>query len=72
MGLRAQAMRLAFVPPLTVAHFLAPALSLHDILMHQEVRFKTEAASQNVYHQSHVGEVVSLIYSPPAVLANQG
>ena len=64
MGLRAQAMRLAFVSPHTVARFLAPALSLQDILMRQEVRFKTDAASQKVYHQSHVGEVLSLIYSP--------
>ena len=32
--------------------------------MRQEVRFKTEMASRKVYHQSHVGEVLSLIYSP--------
>ena len=64
MGLRAQAMRLAFVSPLTPGRFLAPALSLQDILTRQEVRFKTAMAGQNEYHQSHVGEVLSLIYSP--------
>jgi hypothetical protein len=64
MGLRAQAMRLAFVSPHTVGRFLAPSLSIQDILMRQEVRFKTEMASQREYHQSHVGEVLSLIYSP--------
>ena len=64
MGLRAQAMRLAFVSPRTHGRFLAPALSLQDILKHQQVRFKTETASQKVYHQSHVGDVLSLVYSP--------
>jgi hypothetical protein len=64
MGLRAQAMRLAFVSPHTVGRFLAPDLSLQDILSRQEVRIITEMASRNVYHQSYVGEVLSLIYSP--------
>ncbi len=64
MGLRTQAMRLAFVSPLTQGRFLAPALSLQDILMRQEARFKTEMAGRKVYHQSHVGEVLSLIYAP--------
>ena len=64
MGLRAQAMKLAFVSPHTPGRFLSPALSLQNILMRQEVRFKTAMASQKVYHQSHVGEVLSLIYSP--------
>ena len=64
MGLRAQAMRLAFVSPHTPGRFLAPALSLQDILMAQELRFKTAMASRKEYHQSHVGEVLSLIYSP--------
>jgi len=64
MGLRAQAMRLAFVSPHTVGRFLEPALSLQDILKRQEVRFKTEMAGRKTYHQSHVGEVLSLIYSP--------
>jgi hypothetical protein len=64
MGLRAQTMRLAFVSPHTPGRFLAPALSLQDILMRQEACFNTAMACQNVYHQSHVGEVLSLIYSP--------
>ncbi len=63
-GLRTQAMKLAFVSPLTRGRFLAPALSLQDILMRQEIRFKTEMGSRKVYHQSHVGEVLSLIYAP--------
>jgi len=64
MGVRAQAMRLAFVSPHTVGRFLSPVLSLQDILMRQEIRFKTEMAGQKEYHQSHVGEVLSMIYSP--------
>jgi hypothetical protein len=64
MGLRTQAMRLAFVSPHTPGRFLAPALSLRDVLMRREASFKTEMAGRKVYHQSHVGEVLSLIYSP--------
>ena len=64
MGLRAQAMRLAFVSPHTAGRFLAPALSIRDILLQRENRLKTEMASRKVYYQSHVGEVLSLIYSP--------
>jgi hypothetical protein len=64
MGLRAQAMRLAFVSPHTMGRFLAPVLSIQDILVRQEVRFKTAMASRKEYHKSHVGEVLSLIYSP--------
>ncbi len=64
MGLRAQAMRLAFVSPNTPGRFLAPALSLQDILKRQEARFKSETAGRKVHLQSHVGDVLSLIYSP--------
>ena len=64
MGLRAQAMRLAFIPLNTSGRFLAPTLSLKDILIAQELRYKTATASQREYHHSHVGEVLSLIYSP--------
>jgi hypothetical protein len=64
MGLRAQAMRLAFVSPHTPGRFLTPVLSLQNILMRQEALYKKEMASQKEYHQSHVGEVLSLIYSP--------
>jgi ribosomal protein L37AE/L43A len=65
MGLRAQAMRLSFVssqsPP---GRFLAPALPLKDVLLRQEARFKTAMAKHQLYHLSHVGEVLSLIYAP--------
>jgi hypothetical protein len=64
MGLRAQAMRLSFVSPQPSGQFLAPALSVQDVLKRQEQRFKSEMVGRNVYHQSHVGEVLSLIYSP--------
>jgi hypothetical protein len=64
MGLRAQAMKLTFVSPLTQGRFLAPVLSLQDIVMQQAVRFKTAMASRKMYHQSHVGEACSLIYAP--------
>ena len=64
MGLRAQAMRLAFIPPNTTGRFLALTLSLKDILIAQEFRYKTATASQREYHHSHVGEILSLIYSP--------
>lgn len=64
MGLRAQAMRLAFVSPHAAGRFLAPALTIRDILMRQEDRFKLEMSGRKVYHQSHVGDVLSLIYSP--------
>lgn len=64
MGLRAQAMRLAFVSPHPSGRFLTPALSVRDIFLRQEARLKAKTAGGNLYHQAHVGEVLSLIYSP--------
>lgn len=64
MGLRPQAMRLAFVPNGMPGRFLAPELSLQDMLDRQVARFETAVGGSKVHYQSHVGEIFSLIYAP--------
>ena len=63
IGLRSQALKLNFVTPEISGYFLKPTFSFKkamDIFQH---RFK-KSLPNPVFQQSHVGDTVSLIYSP--------
>lgn len=61
LGLRGQAMRLSFVTAAAEGRFLHPELSLRSALRSFE---RGHDARGPVYHQTHIGETVSLIYAP--------
>ncbi len=63
LGLRSQALKLRFVTPETPGRFLKPQLSLDDVMAIFEKRF-CAALPKPSLHQAHIGESVSLIYSP--------
>lgn len=63
LGLRSQALKLNFVTPEIKGHFLQPIFSFKkviDILQNSFSKF----LPQPVFHQSHIGDTVSLIYAP--------
>jgi ribosomal protein L37AE/L43A len=63
LGLRSQALKLNFVTPEISGYFLKPTFSFKkamDIFQH---RF-SKSLPNPVFQQSHVGDTVSLIYSP--------
>ena len=63
VGLRSQALRLSFVTPETPGYFLS-----RPCLLKKWWRFfSTDSADlwpDPVFHQSHIGETISIIYSP--------
>ena len=63
VGLRSQALRLNFVTPEVQGYFLKPTLPFKKMMDIVTQRFSTSPAD-SVFHQSHVGESVSIIYSP--------
>jgi DNA-directed RNA polymerase subunit RPC12/RpoP len=63
VGLRSQALKLKFVSPEIDGRFLQPKQSFEDVIQIFENRF-SKSLKGPVYHQAHIGETLSLIYSP--------
>ena len=63
VGLRSQALKLNFVTPETRGLFLKPTLSLKKVMQIFEHRF-TMSQPKPVFQKAHIGETISLIYSP--------
>ena len=63
VGFRSQALKLKFVTPDTEGRFLEPDQPFEKIMDIFEERFKG-SLPKPVFHQAHIGESLSLIYSP--------
>ena len=63
VGVRSQAMKIRFVTPDTEGRFLKPTLDYQKIFGNFEQRFG-KSLPKPIIHQSHIGETLSLIYSP--------
>jgi hypothetical protein len=63
VGVRSQAMKIRFVTPDTKGLFLRPRQSHQEIFSNFEQRFG-KLLPKPIVHQSHIGETLSLIYSP--------
>lgn len=63
VGLRSQAMKLKFVSPDAEGRFLLPQQPFDGIMHTFEERFN-QSLKSTVFHQAHVGETLSIIYSP--------
>jgi len=63
VGLRSQALRLSFVTPETPGYFLKPTLPFKNMVEIFSQRF-SRSLPDPVFHQSHIGETISIIYSP--------
>ncbi len=63
LGLRSQAMALQFVTPETPGRFIKPEIPFAAVKgLFQNLSIPTEGG--NVYHQTDIGEAVSLVFSP--------
>ncbi|MFC1813059.1 hypothetical protein ACFL03_10235 [Thermodesulfobacteriota bacterium] len=63
VGLRSQALKLKFVTPESPGRFLEPTLSFEEVMHLFMERFRS-SLPKPVFLQSHIGETLSLIYSP--------
>ena len=63
VGFRSQALKLKFVTPDTEGRFLEPDQPFEKVMNIFEERFKG-SLPKPVFHQAHIGESLSLIYSP--------
>jgi len=63
VGLRSQALSLKFVTPEEPGLFLTPRQTLDDVTGLFEARFNARLTGP-IYHQTHIGEAASQIYSP--------
>jgi ribosomal protein L37AE/L43A len=63
LGLRSQALKLSFVTPEKSGYFLKPTFSFNNAMNIFKLRFSTSLPSP-VFYQSHIGDTISLIYSP--------
>jgi len=63
VGLRSQALKLNFVTPESKGYFLRPTQTFKNVMSIFTHRFSTSLPNP-VFHQSHIGETRSLIYSP--------
>jgi len=63
LGLRSQALRLNFVTPENSGYFLKPTVSFKNV-MDIFMQGFNKSLPNPVFKQSHVGDTVSLIYSP--------
>jgi ribosomal protein L37AE/L43A len=63
VGLRSQALKLNFVLPESRGYFLKPTRPVNRVMDIFKHRFST-SLPKPIYHQSHIGETLSLIYSP--------
>jgi ribosomal protein L37AE/L43A len=63
VGLRSQALKLRFVSPDTQGRFLSPTFTLDRVMDIFDRRYTT-GVFKPILHKSHIGESLSLIYSP--------
>ena len=63
VGVRSQAMKLRFLSAEMEGRFLNPRLTFDSITANFETRFG-KALPKPILHQAHIGEALSLIYSP--------
>jgi predicted RNA-binding Zn-ribbon protein involved in translation (DUF1610 family) len=63
VGLRSQALKLKFVTPETAGRFLKPTLAFDAMMETIMARFDRTMPGE-VNHHEHIGETISLIYSP--------
>ncbi|UCE51213.1 MAG: hypothetical protein JSV31_18350 [Desulfobacterales bacterium] len=63
VGLRSQALKLQFIAPETEGRFLKPTQSLDHVIQTFKHRFG-KTLVKPILHQSHIGETISLLYSP--------
>jgi len=63
VGFRSQALKLKFVTPDTEGRFLEPDQPFEKVMNIFEERFKG-SLPKPIFHQAHIGESLSLIYSP--------
>ncbi len=63
LGLRSQALKLSFVTPEKSGYFLKPTFSFSKAMNIFKLRFSA-SLSGPVFYQSHIGDTISLIYSP--------
>jgi DNA-directed RNA polymerase subunit RPC12/RpoP len=63
VGLRSQALKLNFVTPESQGYFLRPTQPFKNVMSIFNHRFTT-SLPHPIFHQSHIGETLSLIYSP--------
>jgi hypothetical protein len=63
VGLRSQALKLNFVTPESGGYFLKPTQPFKNVMNIFNQRYSTSLPNP-VFHQSHIGETLSLIYSP--------
>lgn len=63
VGLRSQALKLNFVTPETAGYFLKPTLPFDNVMEIFANRLNT-SLPKPIFYQSHIGETLSLIYSP--------
>ena len=63
LGLRSQTLKLRFLTPETKGVFLKPRLSLKAFMTLIDQQFR-ELLPKPIFHQSFIGETLSLIYSP--------
>jgi ribosomal protein L37AE/L43A len=63
VGLRSQALKLNFVTPESKGYFLKPTQPFKNVMNIFNHRYSI-ALPNPVFHQSHIGETLSLIYSP--------
>ncbi|MFZ0614142.1 MAG: hypothetical protein WAM73_18010 [Desulfobacterales bacterium] len=63
LGFRSQALKLRFVTPETEGRFLPVQLPLDEVMQTFTQSFSLPLP-QPIFHQAHVGELVSLVYAP--------
>lgn len=63
VGLRSQALKLNFVTPESKGYFLKPTQPFKNVMNIFNHRYSISLPNP-VFHQSHIGEALSLIYSP--------
>jgi len=63
VGLRSQTLKLKFVLPKTKGLFLRPTQPFEKAMQIFKDRFNT-GLPRPIYHQAHIGETLSMIYSP--------
>lgn len=63
LGLRSQALKLSFVTPEKSGYFLKPTFSFNKAMNIFKLRFSASLPGP-VFYQSHIGDTISLIYSP--------
>ncbi len=63
VGLRSQALKLRFATRKIPGRFLKPTQPLEEVMSIFKRRFTSSTAGP-VFHQAHIGETISLIYSP--------